>query len=537
MPSREPAASPSSSLSRDVPTWRGRLLLIIFVAAAVGGIGYAGWKWGLPGSQDSDVLAASVIRGDLSITVSERGELESAQSVQVVCEIEGGGRLVTIVTEGKKVKKGDEVARFDTDALMKSIAEQGVKCEQADGKVKSAESELEVQKNKEEGEVAKSELALKLADIDLESYGDDEGEYTVELEKRKATLELGKKELKEAEDNLSFTRGLIKKGLMQLEQERVLKLAVDGKASSVKQQEADLKVLEKFTKKRKLTELDAKAKDAGRELGRTKKSQAAATEKAAGEVTAAKKTAELEGLYLSRLNAQLEKCLVKAPEDGIVIYSNTRYWDEASHIRPGGQLHFQQPIFTLPDLNKMQVKLKIHESVVKKVIQGQTATLQIEALPNQVLHGKVVSVASVAQVEPWRGNAVKEYDAIVSIDDLPRDAGLRPNMSADVKILIKTLEDVLTVPVQAVTEWEGEHVCYVVHSSQIEKRKVKVGESNETRIQLLAGLSEGERVALDARARAAGELKKNRGKDADQPPKADVDKKKSPTEPAAVAKS
>jgi HlyD family secretion protein len=511
--------------------------LVLFVAAAVGGIGWGGWKWGWPGSQAGDVLSVSVVRGDLSITVSDRGELESAQSVQVVCEIEGGGRLVTIVTEGKKVRKGDEVARFDTDALMKSIAEQGVKCEQAEGKVKSAESELEVQKNKEEGEVAKADLALKLAEIDLESYEHEDGEYKVELEKRRAALDLGKKELKEAEDNLSFTRGLIKKGLMQREQERALELAVDGKASSVKQQQADLTVLEKFTKKRKLTELAAKAKDAGRDLERTKKSQAAATDKATGEVSAAKKTGELENLFLGRLKAQLEKCVVKAPEDGIVIYSNTQYWNEAARIRPGGQLFFQQPIFTLPDLNNMQVKLKIHESVVKKVIQGQTATMQIEALPNQVLHGKVVSVASVAQAEPWRGNAVKEYDAIVSIDDLPQDAGLRPNMSADVKILIKTLENVLTVPVQAVTEWDGEHVSYVVTGSKIEKRPVKVGESNEQRIQVLEGLSEGERVALDARTRAAGEMKKNKDQDAEKRQPKAGDKRGTPAEPAAVAKS
>jgi RND family efflux transporter MFP subunit len=308
---------------------------------------------------------------------------------------------------------------------------------------------------------------------------------------------------------------------------------VDGKAASVKQQAADLKVLEKFTRHRKVTELQAKAKDAGRELERTKKSQAAATEKAAGEVSATKKTAELENIFLERLQAQLEKCIVKAPEEGIVIYSNTRYWDEASRIRPGGQLHFQQPIFTLPDLNNMQVKLKIHESVVKKVIQGQTATMQVEALPNQVLHGKVVSVASVAQAEPWRGNAVKEYDTIVSIDDLPQDAGLRPGMTAEVKVLIKTVENVLTVPVQAVTEWDGEHVCYVASGGTIEKRKVQVGESNEQRIQIIEGVGEGEKVALDARLRAAGELKKQQGKE----PKASEKPPAKAAEPAAVAKT
>ncbi len=528
-----PVLPPSPSPSRERTPWISRLLVLLVVAAMIGGIGWAGWNWRLAAGTASDVLTATVARGDLVITVSDRGELESAQSVQVVCEVEGGGKLVSIVTEGKKVKKGDEVAHFDTDTLLKSITEQGVKWEQAEGKAKAAHSELEVQKNKEEGEIAKAELALKLADIDLESYEDKEGEYRAEFEKRTAALELGRKDLKEAEDNLKFTRSLIKKGLAQLEQERVLELAVDGKASSVKQQEADLKVLEKFTRVRKVTELKAKAKDAGLELERTKKSQAAATEKAGGEVSAAKKTAELEKIFLDRLQAQLEKCIVKAPEEGIVIYSNTPYWNESMRIRPGGTLHFQQQIFTLPDLNHMQVKLKIHESVVKKVIQGQTATMQVEALQNQVLHGKVVSVASVAQAEPWRGNAVKEYDAIVSIDDLPQDAGLRPGMTAEVKILIKTLENVLTVPVQAVTEWDGEQVCYVVRGGKIEKRHVKVGESNEQRIEILDGVGEGDLVALDARTRAAGELKQQQGKQ----PKPGAKPPAKAAEPGAVAKT
>ena len=102
----------------------------------------------------------------------------------MICEVEGGGKIATIVPEGTRVKKGDEVARFDTDALQKAINEQEVKWEQADGKVKAAQSELEVQKNKEPREIAKANLALTLAKIDLESYEDKEGEYQVELDKR-----------------------------------------------------------------------------------------------------------------------------------------------------------------------------------------------------------------------------------------------------------------------------------------------------------------------------------------------------------------
>src|SRR5262249_14963960 len=153
-------------------------------------------------------------------------------------------------------------------------------------------------------------------------------------------------------------------------------------------------------------------------------------------------------------------------------------------IRPGATLFFQQPIFSLPDLTNMQVKLKVHESVVKKVQAGMTATLQIEALPGHVLHGTGKSVATLAADERVWGGGVKEYETVVSIDDLPGDAGLRPGMSAEVKILVKTLPDVLTVPVQAVTESGGQHICYVVTPRGIDRREVKIGEGNEQNIQI-----------------------------------------------------
>lgn len=484
----------------------GRLARAVRWAAVLAAVAGAGWLAVAklrPGRTADDVLTATAAVGDLVIEVADKGELESAASVQVQCEVEGGGKLVTILPEGKQVKKGELVAKFDTDVLQKGINEQEVKWEAAEGKVKAARSELEVQRNKAESEVAKAKLTLTLAKLAKEAY--EEGEYLALHDKTTSALEMGKKKLKEAEDNLDFTRGMVKKGFAQQEQLRALELAVDGERSAVRQAATDLKVLEKFTKKKEETKLRAEAEDADRNLERTKKSQDAANEKAENEVKAAAKTAELEKKQLERLKGQLEKCEVKAPGDGIVIYFK-RPWDESSRIRPGAQVFFQQPIFTLPDLSQMKVKMKVHESVVKKVRAGLACTLKIDALPGQVLHGKVVAVATLAQSDEWRGGGVKEYETTVSVDDLPADAGLRPGMSADVKILAKTVPGALKVPVQAVTEAGGKHVCYVVSGDAVERREVTIGDGNDQQVQVLDGLAAGDRVALDARTRAAAEL-------------------------------
>jgi multidrug efflux pump subunit AcrA (membrane-fusion protein) len=173
--------------------------------------------------------------------------------------------------------------------------------------------------------------------------------------------------------------------------------------------------------------------------------------------------------------------------------------------------------------------MKVHESVVKKVAVGQTATMRVDALSNQVLHGKVLSVATLAQEDGWRGGGIKEYETTVSVDDLPPDAGLRPGMSAEVKILVKTVPGALTIPVQAVTEVGGLHICYIQTRDRVERREVTIGDGNEQLVQVLSGLSEGDRVALDARVRAAAELGlPTNGKT----PKAD-EKPKSAPEPAS----
>jgi RND family efflux transporter MFP subunit len=464
----------------------------------------AAWMFARPGTRNLDVVTASVVRGDLPVIVVERGELDSIKSIMVRCDVEGEkSKLVHIVPEGTHVVKGEEVARFDTDELQKSYAQQEVKWKAAEAKMHAAKGDLAVQKNKELSEIDKAELALTLAKIDLEKY--QKREYQVELDKRQGAVGLAKKELKEAEDNLDFTRNLVKKGFLPYEQIRVQELAVASVGYKVSQGEADLGLLKEFDRKRKVTELEGKAREAERELERTKESQSAATAKAKSEFDAAVITVKLEKQALDRIQAQMEKCVIKAPQDGIVVYFK-RYYDDMTRIQPGAVVFYQQPIFSLPDLEHMKVKVKIHESVIKKIAPGQTATLQVDALRNYPLNAAVKTVGTLANSEGWR-QTVKEYMVEAEITDLPTSAGLKPGMTAEVKIHVRTLPDTLMVPVQAVTEYEGKPVCYVKKGRSLDRVLVDVGESNDQYIQIVGGLGEGDEVALDARSRAAAEVK------------------------------
>jgi RND family efflux transporter MFP subunit len=483
------------------------LALGVLTLAVVAAVAVVRWRF-FPDNPTGGEVLGTVTRANLPITVTERGELESTKTITVNCEVEGQQNKITwIVPEGTHVTKGEKVVTFDTDQLARTKADQEVKVKQAEGKAKAAQGELEVAKNKAEDEIEKAKLALRLAELDRDSYLDEQGEYIAEVEDKRGALALAKKDLVESREKLEHFRKMVKKGLFPAENLRLKEADLAEKQFKVNRDEAKLVVLEKFTRQRKEAELTAKADDAKRALDRAKSSGDASIAKAQSELEAAEITSRLEKATLERIEKQLAGCTVAAPADGILVYSKVRWWDDNSRIQPGAMVFFRQPIFSLPDLTQMQMKVKVHEAMVNKVKPGQKAEIRIDACGGRVLHGAVRSVATLANAENWGDRFVKEYETIVSIDDLPLEAGLKPGYTGEVKIRVNELPDVVLVPVQAVGQLEGKHYCFVAGARTVERREIEVGENNDKFVQIQSGVREGEKVALDARARLAAEAK------------------------------
>jgi RND family efflux transporter MFP subunit len=499
--------SPSSDGDLPVPPSRRRLTWLWYVGGAVVLLPLLSWgmyAWLLPDNSGAVGITATASIGDLPIVVTERGELQSSRSVTAVCEVEGRQhKLVDILPEGTHVTTGQIVVRFDEEELRRRHDEQEVKLKQAEGKAKVAKEKLEQAKYKAEGDIADAELAHTIAVLERNKYL--EGEYKAELQERKGAIALAEKDLQEAMDKRDQYEKFVKKGFGTEEQLRLKQQEVATKEYYLERDKAKLLVLEKFTRTKQETELTAKAKEAERKLARVKSSSAAAIAEAQNELEAAQITASLEERTLGEIKKQLDKCTIKAPQDGILVYANTRYYDSSSRIAPGATVWYRQPIFTLPDLARMEVKVRVHEAMVNKVKVGQKAEIRVDARPGKVLHGEVKSVGTLADNPPWDERGVKEYATIITINDLPENGGFLPNMTAEVRIMVNSLQDVLLVPVQGVTEKEGIHYSYVVTNRGVEKREVLVGENNDKFVEIKSGLREGEQVALDARSRIVAE--------------------------------
>lgn len=477
--------------------------MVILGAGLVGAAGYFGWvpSWGGPG-RDERPLVVPVSKGTLKIVVNERGNLESCVTVDGTCELIGHqNKIIQLVPEGTHVEKGDIVCRFDSGEIEKNVAQQEIKVKQAASKIETSRQEVEIARNKGESEIIAADVELKLATLDLKMYKN--GTYVAETEKIQGNIGDMTKKLQEAEDKLIKTKDLVKKGFKTKSDERTAKTEKEGLEVALQGVKSELMVKKEYEYERKTTEFSAKSEQARKKVEQAKATLSASLAKSESEYDAAKATHVIEDQQLKEFLRQKEKCIIRAEQPGVVAYANEPWYDSSRQIREGAMVYSRQKIFSLPDMSKMQVKVNIHESLIKKIKPGQTAEIRVDAFPNLVIVGKVKTVSQLADSNRgWMSGGVKEYTTVVTIEKMPKEE-LKPGMTAEVKILVGELADVLMIPIQAVAEHKGDFYVFVETSVGLEKRKVKVGETNEKMVEVLEGLKEGETVALDARTRAS----------------------------------
>jgi HlyD family secretion protein len=142
----------------------------------------------------------------------------------------------------------------------------------------------------------------------------------------------------------------------------------------------------------------------------------------------------------------------------------------------------------------------LDQARISGVKTGQEAIVEIDALPGEGFRGKVVEIGQTARrppLEGWWGMS-SEQTFPVTIE-LPRveETKMRPGMRANVRIVMKRIEDAITIPAECVFERDGRFVVYVQHDGRYREVTVKTGESNGDYTVILDGLKQGDSVALN----------------------------------------
>jgi len=438
-----------------------RFMRVLLVAGAIAGVGAAALWMPRPESslETGPVLTHAVARGDLTFSVTEQGTLESAENTEIKCQVRGENTIIWVIESGSIVKAGDELIHLDTLAIEDAIAERTKFAHLTRSGAERAQAD-----------VARAELAIP-------EYL--EGRYRNQLMNLEKDLTIAKSNQLTAQNMLAHAETMDQRGYVSGLELQEKRFAVTQADLQVDVTETQIKALIDFSKAMEMETLQGNLN--------------AAQARYAAEAERSKMDAARRDLAL----AEFDRCVIRAERAGLVIYPRAERWKRTLDIEEGATVHQDQVLLLMPDLTQMQVKVGVHESIVKRIKPGMTAHVRI---PGRTMVGEVSTVAPVTRPAIWWSGNVVKYDTIIKLPSIP---GLKPGMSAEVKIIVDQHEDVLTIPVTAVVESAQGAFCWIQTADGTERHSLELGDDDKDFAVVVDGLQPGESVVLDALASVA----------------------------------
>ena len=484
------------------------------------------------------------------VSFSEGGELVAVNSVKVESEMDGSSTIVSIVDEGTYVagprqvqaEAGDTPAKLaarhkvteeelrrvnpdlekalannetinipgsllvelDPGSLKDKILSQEISVRTAKNSVTKSRNDLEIQKLKNEQNIDDAKIMLNFAQLDLKKFKDSDAklkrdDYAGQLANLSNQVSISEAKLKWLKE-LEEKKFLSKMSLRE-EQQKVAEFR-----HKIKMLAGESDAYEKFVYPKSEQDYLSKIKQA--ELGLTTVEQTATNNMitAEEEVDTQIQKLSLEEEKLAEVKDQLNKSRIYAPASGLVVYhvgESSRYGGSSGIIEKGTTLRKGQDIIHLPDLSKMKVALKIHESRINQVKPGLQVQIRIDTIADRTFRGEITYVAPVAAAAERWGSDKKVFKCEVAISDtLP--SYIRPGASATCRIFVANLPKIrvvdgkkiktLRVPIQSVvTTVEGRRVCFKMNDeNQPVPVPVETGYYDQTHIQITKGLALGD---------------------------------------------
>jgi HlyD family secretion protein len=217
---------------------------------------------------------------------------------------------------------------------------------------------------------------------------------------------------------------------------------------------------------------------------------------------------------LDRARKDLKKCTITSPLAGTVVALNKEAGERAS----GGDFR-EDILMTVADLSSMEVNVEVGERDVVLISAGDEVEIDADAFPGQTIAGRVKEIGNAGITKnPGTEAEVTNFRVVIQVGESA--LGIRPEMSATVRIRVDHKAEALTVPIQSVglrrpSELEeqepvpGEEadptpprdaaraggqreepveIVFVVEGGRALARRVKTGLSSDARIEILQGL-------------------------------------------------
>jgi HlyD family secretion protein len=512
-----------------------RFLLILISLAVVVTIGVFGFlRLRASGPDDSNPGTGlfTVKRGDLTISVTESGDIKAIKSVDIKSKVEGMATIVNILPEGttitaEDVNKGKVLVELDASTLKEQLAQRKIDLSGAKAAFADANESYIIQVKQNESDITAAELKVRFALMDFQKYiGETVAQKAIdevnadpnsridtalllqEIEDHNSGGEASQK-FKELQDNIALAKSTLERASGKLDWTEKLRLKeyvsetelladrLEVQSLTIKRDQAEitLDLFRRYDFPKQVQQLQSDYNESKLELERVQARARSQLAQAEAKLMSARATYELQKQRLEKLNGQIEACVIKAPAVGQVVYWSSTQRYSRIKIEQGTGIPEGYKIITIPDASEMKVEIKVHETWIDKVELNQPAKITVAAFTGKTFTGKVLKKAPLAdQTDDILNPDLKVYLTDVSIDGT-HDA-LRTGMTADVEVIINDLHEVLYVPIQSVTTVEEKKICYVM-GSLAEKREVETGLFNDNFVEIKSGLTEGEKVLLN----------------------------------------
>jgi HlyD family secretion protein len=229
--------------------------------------------------------------------------------------------------------------------------------------------------------------------------------------------------------------------------------------------------------------------------------------------------AEQAKAALRQARDALAKTTIYAPMAGTISKLNK----EEGEIALGSQFQ-EDVIMEVSNLQGMEALVDVDENDIVLVSVGDSATIEVDALPDMKFNGEVTEIANSAKIS-GQGSTDQKTEFEVKIAIIDPGTQLRPGMTASADIVTDVREDCLGVPIQSVTvrslaelgvkgggsaeggEGASEprftpdddgfvEIVWVVENGQATARQVATGIQSDTHIEVVNGLTEDEQVVV-----------------------------------------
>jgi len=195
---------------------------------------------------------------------------------------------------------------------------------------------------------------------------------------------------------------------------------------------------------------------------------------------------------LQRTN--LNDMVVRAPFSGVVISKDAQPGEMISPVSAGGGFT-RTGIGTIVDMASLEIEVDVNETYINRVTPNQKVEAVLDAYPDWRIPAHVITTIPSAD----RQKATVKVR--IAFDEL--DARILPDMGVKVSFLKETpagqaaAAPRVVVPKTAIRTAEGRSIVFVLKDDRVERRAVSVGLDNGDQVELVSGVTAGERVVVD----------------------------------------